>query len=182
MYTLIRLYLLTGDIFDKLRLRHSTIRTWDSDTRIGIISSATESKRIVRNLPFENQLSVYIHYCTEISEININLLRNTCNFNHKFRFIFSLHLSENAQNVHFREAKFQSFPWEHAPGPPSILAPSALDTVFAGLTLNCFDRACYFQSVILSIILRILRTQKDVFSVEKGASSVLYRDIYFKDC
>ena len=32
-------------------------------------------------------------------------------------FIFSLHLSENAQNVHFREAKFQNFPGDHAPGP-----------------------------------------------------------------
>ena len=110
MYTLVRLYLLTSDIFDKLRQRHSTIRTWDSDTRIGIISLATESKRIVCNLPFENQLFGYIHYCTEISEININLLPNTCNFHRKFWFIFSLHLSENAQNVHFREARFQSFP------------------------------------------------------------------------
>ena len=94
------------------------LRTWDSDTRIGIISSATESKRIVCNLPFENQLFGYIHYCTESPEIKINLLPNTCNFHRKFRFIFSLHLSENAQNVHFREAKFQNFPGEHAPGPP----------------------------------------------------------------
>ena len=94
------------------------LRTWDSDTRIGIISSATESKRIVCNLPFENQLFGYIHYCTEIPEIKINLLPNTCNFHRKFRFIFSLHLSENAQSVHFREAKFQNFPGEHAPGPP----------------------------------------------------------------
>ena len=86
--TLIRLYLLTGDIFDKLRQRHSTIRTWDSDTRIGIISSAPESKRIVCNLPFENKLFGYIHYCTEISAININLLLNTCNFHRKFQFIF----------------------------------------------------------------------------------------------
>ena len=85
---------------------------WDSDTRIGIISSETESKRIVCNLPFENQLFGYIHYCTEISEININLLPNTCNFHRKFRsVIFWLHLSENAQNVHFREARFQSNFW-----------------------------------------------------------------------
>ena len=40
------------------------------------------------------------------------------NFHHKFRFIFSLILSENAPNVHSREAKFQNFPGEHAPGPP----------------------------------------------------------------
>ena len=39
-------------------------------------------------------------------------------FHRNFRLIFSLHLSENAQNVHFREAKFQNFPGEHAPGPP----------------------------------------------------------------
>ena len=39
-------------------------------------------------------------------------------FHRNFRLIFLLHLSENAQNVHFREAKFQNFPGEHAPGPP----------------------------------------------------------------
>ena len=39
-------------------------------------------------------------------------------FRRNFRLIFSLHLSENAQNVHFREAKFQNFLGEHAPGPP----------------------------------------------------------------
>ena len=167
MYTLISLYLLTHDIFDKLRQRHSTIRTfiylftysaspkkpvwqgnhnsfrqllyylaWDSDSRIGIISSATESKRIVCNLPFENRLFGYIHYCTKISRININLLPNTCNFHRNFQLIFSLHLSENAQNAHFREAKFQNFTGEHAPDPPSLLAPSALHTILAGLTLN----------------------------------------------
>ena len=37
-------------------------------------------------------------------------------FHRNFRLIFLLHLSENAQNVHFREAKFQNFPGEHAPG------------------------------------------------------------------
>ena len=108
---------MTGDIFDKLRQRHSTIRTWDSDTRIGIISSATESKRIVCNLPFENKLFGYIHYCTEISEININLLPNTCNFHRKFHFFRYISLKMR-KNVHFREAKFQNFPGEHAPGPP----------------------------------------------------------------
>ena len=94
------------------------LRTWDSDIRIGIISSVTESKKIVCDLPFENQLFGYFHYCTEIPEININLLPNTCNFHRKIRFIFSLRLSKNAQNVRFREAKFQSFPGEHAPGLP----------------------------------------------------------------
>ena len=35
----------------------------------------------------------------------------------KFWFILSLVLSENAPNVHFKEAKFQNFQGEHAPGP-----------------------------------------------------------------
>ena len=73
------------------------------------------------------------------------------------------------QNVHFREAKFQNFPGEHAPGPPGVLAPLALDPIFAGLTLNCFRRACYYQLVILAIILRILLIQKYVsFFSRKG--------------
>ena len=131
----------------------------------------TESKRIVCNLPFENQLLGYIHYCTEIPEININLLPNTCNFHRKIRFNFSLQLSKNAQNVHFREAKFKNFPGSMPPEPPSVLVPSALHIIFAGITLNCFHRACYFQWVILSIILRILRTQKDAsFLSRKGCT------------
>ena len=113
MYTLIRLYLLTGDNFDELK--------------IADILSATESKRSACKSLFENQLFGYYHYhyCTKI---NINcLLLNTCNFHRKFRFIFSLNLSKNMQNVHFREAKFQNFPGEHAPGPPSVLVPLAVD-------------------------------------------------------
>ena len=42
--------------------RHSTIRTLGSDSGTGIISSATESKIIVCNLPFENQLYTYQCY------------------------------------------------------------------------------------------------------------------------
>ena len=162
MYTLIRLYLLTGDICDKLRQWHSTIRIWDSDARIGIISSATVSKRTVCNLPFENKLFGYIHYCTEISEININLLPNTCNFHRKFQFIFFRFIS-------LRMPKMCTL--EKLNFPPSILAPSTLDIIFAGLTLKCFRRACYFQSVIVSIILCILRTQKNVsFLNRKGCT------------
>ena len=82
------------------------------------------------NLPFENQLLGYIHYCTEIPEININLLPNTCNFHCKIRFIFSLHLSKNAQNVHFREAKFKNFPGELAPGPPPPQCTHAFGTPY----------------------------------------------------
>ena len=61
-------------------------------------------------LTFEN-----IHYLTEI---NVNLLLNKCNFHRKFRLIFSLILSENAHNMDFKEAKFQNFPGDHVPGPP----------------------------------------------------------------
>ena len=69
------------------------------------------------------------------------------------------------------------------PDPARVLMPSALHIIFAGLTLNCFRRACYFQWVILSIILRILRTQKDVsFLSRKGCTFRIYRNIYFKDC
>ena len=124
MYTLIlRLYLSTGVIFDKLRQRHSTyalaIAAKLELEIINISSAATESKRIACNVPFENQLFGYIHYC---NEININLLLNTCNFHRKFRFIFSLNLSENTQNVHFGEAKFKNSPGGggHAPGPPQV--------------------------------------------------------------
>ena len=96
---------------------------------------------------FENQLFeyMYIHYCTET---NVNLLLNTCNFHCKFRFIFSLILSENAPNAHSREAKFQNFPGEPLDA-PSVLAPSALDPILAGPTLNCFPPG-------LSILMELL--------------------------
>ena len=162
LYSLYLTFLNDYSAFDKLRQRHSIytlgIATLEFEI-INISSAAKESKRIACNLPFENQLFGYIHYCTEI---NINLLLNTCNFHCKFRFIFSLNLPENMQNVHFREAKFQNFPGEHAPDPPSILALLALNPIFAGLTMNCFCWLCYYQWVILSIILHILITQKDV--------------------
>ena len=94
---------------------------------------------------------------------NINLLLNTYNFHRKFRFTFSLTVSENTQNVQFRKAKFQNFPREYVPDPPSVLPPSPLDPIFARLTLNCFGRVCYCQWIILSITLRILVTQKKMF-------------------
>ena len=122
---------------DKLpRQRHSNTRTWDSDTRIGfgIISSATDSKRIVCNLPFENQLFGYIHYCTEISEIKINLLPNTFNFHRNFRRYTSLRMRKMCT---FEKQNFNISRGSMPPDPPSVLVPSALDTIFAGLTLNC---------------------------------------------
>ena len=78
--------------------------------------------------PKNCNLPLNTNYCTEI---DINLLLNTCNFHRKFWFIFSLILSENAPNVHFREAKFQNFP-----GGPCVLVPSALVPSFAGPTMG----------------------------------------------
>ena len=106
----------------------------------------------------------YIHYCTEISKININLLPNTCSFHHRFWRYISLRMRKmcTLEKLNFKIPR-ETMP----PDPPSVLAPSALDSIFAGLTLNCFRRACYFQSVILTIILRILRTQKDVSSLSR---------------
>ena len=58
--------------------------------------------------------------------INANLLLNTSNCLCKFWFIFSLILSENAPNVHFREVQFQNFPGGGGipPDLPSVLSPS----------------------------------------------------------
>ena len=66
------------------------------------------------------------------------------------------------------------------PDPPSVLAPLALNTTFARLTMNCFRRACYYQWVILSIILRILRTQKDVpfLSRKRDTFRIIQRYIF----
>ena len=155
VYTDKAIWLLTGDIFDKLQQRHSTyaLEIVTLELEIINISPATASKRI---FPFENQLFGYISH----------LLLNTCNFHRKFWLIFSLNLFENAQNVRFREAKFQNFP-----DPPSILAPSALDPISAGLTLNCFRQTCYYQWAIVSIILGILIAQKHVsFFTRKGCT------------
>ena len=100
--------------------------------RFGIRSALVGHRR--------NQLFGYIHYLTEI---NVNLLLNTCKFHRKFRLISLLIiiLSENAPNVDFTEAKFQNFPGEHAPDPPCVPAPLALDLVLVESTLYCFRRA-----------------------------------------
>ena len=58
--------------------------------------------------------------------------------------------------------------------PPSLLAPLALDTIWAGITLNCFGRAGDFQSVIITMIFGNLRTQKDVSLLSrKGCTSCI---------
>ena len=86
--------------------------------------------------------------------------------------------------MHFREVKFQNFPGEHAPGPP-YCTRAVLHTIFAGLTLNCFRRACYYQWVKLSIILLILRRQKDVSFLSRKVCTFRITQryiLYFKDC
>ena len=82
--------------------------------------------------------------------------------------------------MHFREAKFQKFPGEHAPGPPTVVAPMALDPIFAGLTLNCL--LLPMGNTQYNITYLNYTKRRFFFSVEKGAPSILYRDIYFKDC
>ena len=66
------------------------------------------------------------------------------------------------------------------PDPLSLLVPLALDPTFAGLTLNCFRRACYYQLVNTQYNITYLNYTKrwGFFSLEKGAPSVLYRNIY----
>ena len=89
----------------------------------------------------------YIHYCTEISEIKINLLPNTCRFHRKFR----RYVSENAKNVHFREAKRT-----HAFGaryyfcrtnfelfPPGLLFP--IGNTPYNITYLTYTKGCFFS-------------------------------------
>ena len=86
--------------------------------------------------------------------------------------------------MHFREAESKISRWTMSPEPPSVFAPLALDTIFAGHTLNCFRRACYYQWVTgNSMILCTLITQKDVsfFSRKECTFSIVQRYI-FKDC
>ena len=49
-----------------------------------------------------------------------------------------------------RKAKFQNFPGEHAPDPPRILVSLALDPIFAGSIPNCFRQACYDTLISIS--------------------------------
>ena len=116
------------------------------------------------NLPLKT------NYCTEI---DINLLLNTCNFHRKFRFIFSLILSENinAPNVHISKSPGGACP--RTPPPPSVLAPSALVPSFAGPTMgNNHYNITYLNQTKTFFF----------FSLQKSPPSVLYIDIYFKGC
>ena len=66
------------------------------------------------------------------------------------------------------------------PNPSSVTAPLALDPILVESTLYCFRRAGYFQSVILTMILRISRTQKDVsFLSRKGCTSRIVQRYIF---
>ena len=66
------------------------------------------------------------------------------------------------------------------PDPPSVLAPSALDPIFACPTLNCFRLACYYQWVTVRIILRILITQKHFSFLSRIGCTfrIIHIDIY----
>ena len=75
-------------------------------------------------------------------------------FHRNFRLMFSLHLSENAKNVHFGKALRRT---NSELLPPGWLFPIG----------NTYCDITYLMYTIL---------------VEKGAPPVLYRDIYFKDC
>ena len=81
----------------------------------------------------------------------------------------------------FEKLNFKISRGSMPPDPPSLLAPSVLDTIWAGLILNCFRRAGYFQSVVLTYV-SYVHKRMFLFLVEKGAPPVLYKDIYFKDC
>ena len=141
--------------------------------------SATESKRIVCNLPVENQLFGYIHYCTEIPKININLLPNRCNLHCKFRFIFLLYISLRMCKMCILEKlNFKISQGSMPPDPPSVLAPLALDPIFVELALNCFRWACYYQWVILSIILPILHTEKYISQVTTETSFTVHGNCF----
>ena len=112
------------------------------------------------NLQFENQLFEYIHFCTEI---NINLLQNTCNFNRKVSVHFFVNcLREYAKMCILEKLNFKIPRGSMPPNPPSVLAPSALDPISAGLSLNCFRQIYYYQWAIVNIILRFLIKQKHV--------------------
>ena len=106
-----------------------------------------------------------------------------------FGSLFSLILSENTQNVHFREAKFRNFPGSMPPGPPP--PPPRCTRAFGAR--SCF-RLTNSELLPLGMLLPMGNTisQYNItylvtqnifhFSLEKGAPSILYRDIYFKDC
>ena len=104
-----------------------------------------------------------------------DILSNTCNFHRRFRFILSLYLSENAQNVPFREAKFQIFPGEHTPGPPYCARAFGARYYFCRTNSELLPPGLLLpMAVILSVILRILPTQKDVSFLSRKRVHLLY--------
>ena len=82
--------------------------------------------------------------------------------------------------MHFREAKFQNFPEEHVPGPPYCTRAFGARKYFCrtnsellppGLLLP-IDNSQYNITYLLK-----LQKKMFLFSIEKDAFSVLYRDI-----
>ena len=90
--------------------------------------------------------------------------------------------------VHFRKAKFQNFPGEHAPRTPPPLEHTrtfGAQSYFCLTNSEVLPQDCYYQWVIVSIILRILINYKKTFLLftrKRYTFRILYRDIYFKDC
>ena len=72
------------------------------------IKSAYNNKATSSNRKIVTNCDNGIQFATDVLgvAINANLLLNTSNFHRKFRFIFSLILSENPPNVHLTEAQF----------------------------------------------------------------------------
>ena len=122
---------------------------------------------------FENQLFEYILYCTEI---NINLLPNTCNFHREFRFIFMLILSENASNRQMcilEKLNFKISRGSMPPDPRNVIVSSAPHPIFAGPTIG--------DSQYNITYLNHTHTKK-IFFHKKSMHLPYYTDIYFKDC
>ena len=122
--------------------------------------------------------------CTEIPEKNITLLPNTCIFHPKFQFSFSLHLSENAQNVHFREAKFQNFQGEHAHGLSKCTRAFGAQYYFYRINSELLQPGLLLplSNTQYNDYVSYVHKKMFLFSVEKDAPSVLYRDTDFKEC
>ena len=69
-FKIISVYILTGNIFDNLRQWHSTYAHGIATLELELFRQRQKANELYAT----NQLSGYIHYCTEIPEINISLL------------------------------------------------------------------------------------------------------------
>ena len=74
---------------------------------------------------------------------------------------------------------FKISPGSTPPDPTRVIAPSALDTIFARLTMG---NSQYYITYLNHTHTHTHTHTQILFSLEKGTPSVLYRDMYFKDC